>query len=71
MLNLDAKGICASAGSACTSGSSKPSHVLTSIGLSNELAHSSLRITFGEDNTKDDVDYLIQNICEIVNKLRN
>ena len=71
LLNLDAKGICASAGSACTSGSSKPSHVLTSIGLSDELAHSSLRITFGEDNTKDDVDYLIQNIFEIVNKLRN
>jgi len=70
LLNLDAKGICASAGSACTSGSSKPSHVLTSIGLSDELAHSSLRITFGEDNTKEDVDYLIQNICEIVDKLR-
>lgn len=71
LLNLDAKGICASAGSACTSGSSAPSHVLSSIGLSNELAHSSLRITFGEDNTKEDVDYLIENLCEIVQKLRN
>lgn len=71
LLNLDAKGICASAGSACTSGSSAPSHVLSSIGLSNELAHSSLRITFGEDNTKEDVDYLIENLCGIVQKLRN
>lgn len=70
LLNLDAKGICASAGSACTSGSAKPSHVLTSIGLEDELAHSSLRITFGEDNTKEDVDYLIENICEIVDRLR-
>lgn len=71
LLNLDAKGICASAGSACTSGSSAPSHVLASIGLSDELAHSSLRVTFGEDNTKEDVDYLIENLCEIVKKLRN
>lgn len=70
LLNLDAKGICASAGSACTSGSSAPSHVLASIGLSDELAHSSLRITFGEDNTKEDVDYLVENLCEIVQKLR-
>ena len=70
LLNLDAKGICASAGSACTSGSSAPSHVLSSIGLSDELAHGSLRVTFGEDNTKEDVDYLIENLCEIVQRLR-
>jgi cysteine desulfurase len=70
LLNLDAKGICASAGSACTSNSSAPSHVLSSIGLNDELAHSSLRVTFGEDNTKDDVDYLVENLCEIVQKLR-
>ena len=70
LLNLDAKGIRASAGSACTSGSSSPSHVLSSIGLSNELAHGSLRVTFGEDNTKEDVDYLIENLCEIIAKLR-
>ncbi len=70
LLNLDAKGICASAGSACTSGSSSPSHVLSSIGLSDELAHGSLRVTFGEDNTKEDVDYLIENLCEIITKLR-
>lgn len=70
LLNLDAKGICASAGSACASGSPAPSHVLSSIGLSDELAHSSLRVTFGEDNTKEDVDYLVENLCEIVQKLR-
>ena len=70
LLNLDAKGICASAGSACTSGSSKPSHVLSSIGLSDDLAQSSLRVTFGEDNTKEDVDYLIESLCEIIGKLR-
>ena len=70
LLNLDAKGICASAGSACTSGSSAPSHVLSSIGLSDELAHGSLRVTFGEDNTKEDVDYLVENLCEIIQRLR-
>lgn len=71
LLNLDAKGICASAGSACTSGSSAPSHVLAAIGLSDDLARSSLRVTFGEDNTKEDVDYLVENLCEIVKKLRS
>lgn len=71
LLNLDAKGICASAGSACTSGSSAPSHVLSSIGLSDELARSSLRVTFGEENTKEDVDYLIESLCEITKKLKN
>ncbi|MCI8636755.1 MAG: cysteine desulfurase NifS [Clostridia bacterium] len=70
LLNLDSKGICASSGSACTSGTSKPSHVLSSIGLSDELAHSSLRITFGEDNTKEDIDYLVTSLCEIVQKLQ-
>lgn len=71
LLNLDAKGICASAGSACTSGSSEPSHVLSSIGLSSELAHSSLRITFGDDNTKEDVEFLIESLDEIIKKLKN
>ncbi len=70
LLNLDAKGICASAGSACTSGTSAPSHVLKSIGLSDELAHSSLRVTFGEENIKEDVDFLLENLCEIIDKLR-
>lgn len=71
LLNLDAKGICASAGSACTSGSSAPSHVLASIGLPDELAQGALRVTFGEDNTKEDVDYLIESLCEIIKKLEN
>ncbi len=70
LLNLDAKGICASAGSACTSGSSAPSHVLEAIGLSNELASGSLRVTFGEDNTKEDVDYLVESLVEIIGKLK-
>ncbi len=70
LLNLDAKGICASAGSACTSGSSEPSHVLSSIGVSKELAQGSLRVTFGEDNTKEDVNYLIESLCEIIPKLK-
>ncbi len=71
LLNLDAKGICASAGSACTSGSAAPSHVLEAIGLSNDLASGSLRVTFGEDNTKEDVDYLVEALVEIIEKLRN
>ncbi len=71
LLNLDAKGICASAGSACTSGSSAPSHVLASIGVPDELAQGALRVTFGEDNTKEDVDYLVESLCEIIKKLKN
>lgn len=71
LLNLDAKGICASSGSACSSGSSAPSHVLKAIGLSDDLARSSLRVTFGEDNTREDVDYLIENLEEAVQRLRN
>ena len=70
LLNLDMKGICASTGSACTSGSLEPSHVLMAIGLPNELAHGSLRITFGEENTKEDVDFLVENLKEIVQRLR-
>ncbi len=69
--NLDMKGICASSGSACTSGSSNPSHVLLAIGLPHEIAQGSLRITFGEENTKEDVDYLVDSLVEIVTRLRN
>lgn len=71
LLNLDGKGICASSASACSSGSSEPSHVLMAIGLEKETANSALRVTFGEENTKEDVDYLVDNLVEIVNKLRN
>lgn len=70
LLKLDAKGICASSGSACTSGSSEPSHVLKSIGLSNDIAQGALRTTFGEDNTKEDVKYLVDSLQEIVSNLR-
>lgn len=69
--NLDMKGICASSGSACTSGSLNPSHVLLAIGLPHEIAQGSLRVTFGEENTKEDVDYLINSLEEIVEKLRS
>ena len=70
LLNLDLKGICASSGSACTSGSLDPSHVLLAIGLTHEIAHGSLRIAIGKYNTKEDVDYLVENLVEIVNRLR-
>lgn len=70
LLTLDAKGICASSGSACTSGSLNPSHVLLAIGLPHEIAQGSLRTTFGDENTKEDVDYLIQNLVEAVEHLR-
>jgi len=70
LLMLDMKGICASSGSACTSGSLDPSHVLLAIGLDHETAHGSLRITFGEENTHEDVDYLMEVLPEIVQRLR-
>ena len=71
LLNLDLKGICASSGSACTSGSLDPSHVLLAIGLPHEIAHGSLRITIGKYNTKEEIDYLLDNLEEIVSRLRN
>lgn len=71
LLNLDMNGICASTGSACSSGSINPSHVLLAIGLPENIAKGSLRITFGKENTKGDVDYLINNLVEIVQRLRN
>lgn len=70
LLNLDLKGICASSGSACTSGSLGPSHVLLAIGLPHEIAHGSLRISIGKYNTKEEIDYLVENLVEIVNRLR-
>lgn len=71
LLNLDLKGICASSGSACTSGSLDPSHVLLAIGLPHEIAHGSLRISIGKDNTKEEIDYVVDSLVEIVNKLRD
>jgi len=70
LLMLDMKGICASSGSACTSGSLDPSHVLLAIGLPHEIAHGSLRLTFGEENTDSDLDYLLETLPPIIEKLR-
>lgn len=70
LLNLDLKGISASSGSACTSGSLDPSHVLLAIGLPHEIAHGSIRISMGKYNTKEEVDYLIEQMVEIVGRLR-
>lgn len=63
-------GICASTGSACSTGSINPSHVLLAIGLSDDIAKGTLRVTFGKENTKEDVDYLVNSLVEIVQKLR-
>ena len=71
LIMLDMKGICASSGSACTSGSLDPSHVLLAIGLPHEIAHGSLRMTLDEETTKEDVDYVVDNLKEIVAQLRS
>ena len=71
LMKLDEKGICASAGSACFSGSSMPSHVLTAIGLTSQYADGTLRVTFGDENTREDVEYLIENLTQIVKGIRN
>lgn len=71
LLMLDAKGICASSGSACTSGSLDPSHVLLAIGLPHEVAHGSLRLTIGANTTEEEVDYVIDTVPAIVQRLRD
>lgn len=71
LLYLDMKGISASSGSACTSGSLDPSHVLLSIGLPHEVAHGSLRLSLCESNTKEEIDYIISCVPEIIERLRN
>ncbi len=70
LLQLDARGICASSGSACSSTSLEPSHVLLAIGLPHEIAHGSLRLSLGDDVTEEDVDAIIQNLGEVVSNLR-
>lgn len=70
LLMLDLHGICASSGSACTSGSLDPSHVLLAIGLPHEIAHGSLRLTLNHENTMEDVDYILEVLPQIVEKLR-
>lgn len=71
LIMLDMEGICASSGSACTSGSLDPSHVLLAIGLPHEIAHGSLRLTLNEEITEQDVDFVVEKIAQIVEKLRN
>jgi len=70
LLLLDARGICASTGSACSSGSLEPSHVLLATGLSHEEAHGSLRLTLGDANTEDDVDYVLEVLPDVIGRLR-
>lgn len=70
LIMLDMKGICASSGSACTSGALDPSHVLLAMGLSHELAHGSLRLTLSEENTREEMDTVAEAIAEIVGRLR-
>lgn len=70
LLKLDLNGISASSGSACTSGSLDPSHVLLSIGLPHEIAHGSMRLSFSDDNTEEDIDYILKVVPEIVDYLR-
>jgi len=70
LLMLDMKGICASSGSACTSGSLDPSHVLLALGLKHEVAHGSLRLSLSEENTDEEIDYILEVIPQIVEKLR-
>lgn len=70
LFSLDELGICASAGSACSTGDSEPSHVLTSIGLSKELSSSTLRTSFGYSNTKEDIDFLVESLQNLVAELR-
>jgi cysteine desulfurase len=70
ILSLDMHGICVSTGSACTSGSLEPSHVLTAMGLSAEIAHGSVRFSLGRDNTQEEIDYVLEVLPNVVNRLR-
>ena len=69
LLKLDEKGICVSSGSACSEGNAKPSHVLKAIGLSKKKKKSAIRVTLGEENTKEDIDYLVESIIESIEEL--
>lgn len=71
LILLDSKGIAASSGSACTSGSLDPSHVLLAIGLPHEIAHGSLRLTLSEENTKEEMDYVVEQLVAIMERLRS
>ena len=71
LIMLDMEGICGSSGSACTSGSLDPSHVLLAIGLPHEISHGSLRLTLSDETTKEDIDYVVEKVKEIVARLRS
>lgn len=71
LLSLDLKGICASSGSACTSGSLDPSHVLLALGLPHEVAHGSLRLSISDETTDEDIDYILEVVPEVVDRLRS
>lgn len=71
LLMLDMKGVCASSGSACTSGSLNPSHVLLAIGLPHEIAHGSLRLTLSEENTQEEIEHVLETLPPIIQNLRN
>lgn len=71
LLSLDLKGICASSGSACTSGSLDPSHVLLALGLPHEVAHGSLRLSISDETTDEDIDYILEVVPEVVERLRS
>jgi len=71
LLNLDMLGIAASSGSACTSGSLEPSHVLLAMSLSHEMSHGSVRFSLGKENTAEEIDYLIENMPPIVERMRS
>ena len=70
LLSLDMEGIAGSSGSACTSGSLDPSHVLLAIGLPHEIAHGSLRLSLGDFNTEEELDYVVEKLIKIVDRLR-
>ena len=71
LLLLDDKGICASSGSACTSGSLDPSHVLLALGRPHEVAHGSLRLSLSHENTMEEVEYMIEAVADVVGYLRS
>ena len=70
LIHLDERGICASAGSACTTGTTNPSHVLVAIGLDKNLSKGALRVSFGDENTLEDVDFLVNSLVEIINQMK-
>ena len=71
LILLDQAGICGSSGSACTSGSLDPSHVLLAIGLPHEIAHGSLRLTLSRETTKEEIDYTVEELKKIIERLRS